>query len=205
MVYPMQTFKDTGSATQNVKGDRLKVRYQNDEECLCWKKSRTGSNLFLKDSAIIVDRVLSLLCCRRKQPRSGGRGWGRSQFRRGDIYCGTLYINVVIRLHSGPLSRLSLDQSPVEVTDGGGGGSGAESQRLCKECPPPQKKKLSLVPICDWRGGEVVAIKETVSSVIIVKKIRQNCTLHHVVNKPVWADIDAASTRSTNILVLRTS
>jgi len=148
MVYPMQTFKDTGSATQNVKGDRLKVRYQNDEECLCWKKSRTGSNLFLKDSAIIVDRVLSLLCCRRKQPRSGGRGllsgerrgWERSQFRRGDIYCGTLYINVVIRLHSGPLSRLSLDQSPVEVTDGGGGGSGAESQRLCKECPPPQKK-----------------------------------------------------------------
>jgi hypothetical protein len=68
---------------------------------------------------------------------------------------------------------------------------------------PPQKKKLSLVPICDWRGGEVVAIKETVSSVIIVKKIRQNCTLHHVVNKRVWTDIGAASTRSTNILVLR--
>jgi hypothetical protein len=30
MVYPIETFKDTGSATQNVKGDRLIVRYQND-------------------------------------------------------------------------------------------------------------------------------------------------------------------------------
>jgi hypothetical protein len=36
-----------------------------------------------------------------------------------------------------------------------------------------------------------------------VKKSAKNCTLHHVVNKPVWADIGAASTRSTNILVLR--
>jgi hypothetical protein len=36
-----------------------------------------------------------------------------------------------------------------------------------------------------------------------VKKSAKNCTLHHVVNKPVWADIGAASTCSTNILVLR--
>jgi hypothetical protein len=35
-----------------------------------------------------------------------------------------------------------------------------------------------------------------------VKKSAKNCTLYHVVNKPVWADIGAASTRSTNILVL---
>ena len=37
------------------------------------------------------------------------------------------------------------------------------------------------------------------------EKIRQNCTLYHVVNKAVWVDIGAASTSSTNILVLRTS
>jgi hypothetical protein len=38
-----------------------------------------------------------------------------------------------------------------------------------------------------------------------VKKSAKNCTLHHVVGKPVWADIGAASTSSTNILVLRRS
>jgi hypothetical protein len=37
------------------------------------------------------------------------------------------------------------------------------------------------------------------------KKFAKNCTLFHVVNKAVWADIGAASTSSTNILVLRTS
>jgi hypothetical protein len=35
-----------------------------------------------------------------------------------------------------------------------------------------------------------------------VKKSAKNCTLYHVVNKSVWADIGAASTSSTNILVL---
>jgi hypothetical protein len=35
-----------------------------------------------------------------------------------------------------------------------------------------------------------------------VKKTAKNCTLYHVVNKSVWADIGAASTRSTDILVL---
>ncbi len=34
------------------------------------------------------------------------------------------------------------------------------------------------------------------------KKSAKNCTLYHVVNKSVWADIGAASTSSTNILVL---
>jgi hypothetical protein len=34
-----------------------------------------------------------------------------------------------------------------------------------------------------------------------MKKSAKNCTLYHVVNKSVWADIAAASTRSTNILV----
>ena len=34
-----------------------------------------------------------------------------------------------------------------------------------------------------------------------MKKSAKNCTLYHVVNKSVWADIGAASTRSTNILV----
>jgi hypothetical protein len=34
------------------------------------------------------------------------------------------------------------------------------------------------------------------------KKSAKNCTLYHVVNKAVWADIGAASTISTNILVL---
>jgi hypothetical protein len=34
------------------------------------------------------------------------------------------------------------------------------------------------------------------------KKSAKNCTLYHVVNKAVWADIGAASTSSTNILVL---
>ena len=38
-----------------------------------------------------------------------------------------------------------------------------------------------------------------------MKKFAQNCTLYHVVNKSVWADIGAASASSTNILVLRTS
>jgi hypothetical protein len=38
-----------------------------------------------------------------------------------------------------------------------------------------------------------------------VKKSAKNCTLYHVVNKSVWADIGAASTSSTNILMLRTS
>jgi hypothetical protein len=37
------------------------------------------------------------------------------------------------------------------------------------------------------------------------KKSAKNCTLYHVVNKAIWADIDSASTSSTNILVLRTS
>jgi len=37
------------------------------------------------------------------------------------------------------------------------------------------------------------------------KKSAKNCTLYHVVNRAVWADIGAASTSSTNILVLRTS
>jgi hypothetical protein len=32
------------------------------------------------------------------------------------------------------------------------------------------------------------------------KKSTKNCTLYHVVNKAVWADIGAASTSSTNIL-----
>jgi hypothetical protein len=35
-----------------------------------------------------------------------------------------------------------------------------------------------------------------------MKKSAKNCTLYHVVNKSVWADIGAASTSSTNILVL---
>ncbi len=34
------------------------------------------------------------------------------------------------------------------------------------------------------------------------KKSAKNCTLYHVVKKAVWADIGAASTSSTNILVL---
>jgi hypothetical protein len=38
-----------------------------------------------------------------------------------------------------------------------------------------------------------------------MKKSAKNCTLYHVVNKSVWADIGVASTSSTNILVLRTS
>ncbi len=35
-----------------------------------------------------------------------------------------------------------------------------------------------------------------------MKKSTKNCTLYHVVNKSVWADIGAAITSSTNILVL---
>jgi hypothetical protein len=35
-----------------------------------------------------------------------------------------------------------------------------------------------------------------------MKKSAKNCTLYHVVNKSVWADIGAASTSSTSILVL---
>ena len=35
-----------------------------------------------------------------------------------------------------------------------------------------------------------------------MKKSAKNCTLYRVVNKSVWADIGAASTSSTNILVL---
>ncbi len=37
------------------------------------------------------------------------------------------------------------------------------------------------------------------------KKSAKNCTLYHVVNRAVWADIGAASTSSTNILVLQCS
>jgi hypothetical protein len=37
---------------------------------------------------------------------------------------------------------------------------------------------------------------------LFVKKSAKNCALYHVVNKSVWADIGAASTSSTNILVL---
>ena len=107
------------------------------------------------------------------------KGVGESQFRRGDIYCGTLYINFKHkhkRLNACPLSRLSLDQSPVELTDGVGGGSGAKSQCIYKECLPP---KFSLVPTCDGRGGGVVAIKKTWSSIInYCEKIRQKLYLH---------------------------
>jgi hypothetical protein len=35
-----------------------------------------------------------------------------------------------------------------------------------------------------------------------MKKSTKNCTFYHVINKSLWADISAASTRSTNILVL---
>jgi hypothetical protein len=35
-----------------------------------------------------------------------------------------------------------------------------------------------------------------------MKKFAQNCTLYHVVNKSVWADISATCAGSTNILVL---
>ena len=47
------------------------------------------------------------------------------------------------------------------------------------------------------RGAISVAMKKTWE-----KKFAKNCTLFHVVNKAVWADIGAASTSSTNILVL---
>ena len=40
---------------------------------------------------------------------------------------------------------------------------------------------------------------------IMEKKSAKNCTLYHVVNKDVWADIGAAITSSTNIVVLRTA
>jgi hypothetical protein len=35
-----------------------------------------------------------------------------------------------------------------------------------------------------------------------MEKSTKNCTLYHVVNNSVWADIGAASTSSTNILML---
>jgi hypothetical protein len=35
-----------------------------------------------------------------------------------------------------------------------------------------------------------------------VKKSAKNCTLYHIASKSVWADTGAASTSSTNILVL---
>jgi hypothetical protein len=38
-----------------------------------------------------------------------------------------------------------------------------------------------------------------------MKKSAKKCTLYHVVNKSVWADIGAASTGSNDILVLQTS
>jgi hypothetical protein len=38
-----------------------------------------------------------------------------------------------------------------------------------------------------------------------MKKSAKNCTLYHVVNKSVWADIGATCDGSTNILVLRCS
>ena len=41
--------------------------------------------------------------------------------------------------------------------------------------------------------------------IAIMKKSAKNCTLYHIVNKSVWDDIGAASTSSTNILVLWTS
>jgi hypothetical protein len=37
------------------------------------------------------------------------------------------------------------------------------------------------------------------------KKSAKNCTLYHMVNKSVWADIGVSSTSSTNILVLQCS
>ncbi len=59
----------------------------------------------------------------------------------------------------------------ADLLTGEGGGSGAKSQCIYKECPPP---KFSLVPTCDGRGGGVVAIKKTWSSLInYCEKIRQ--------------------------------
>jgi hypothetical protein len=41
--------------------------------------------------------------------------------------------------------------------------------------------------------------KHGILLLFIVKKSAKNCTLNHVVDKSVWADIGAASTSSTNI------
>jgi hypothetical protein len=73
---------------------------------------------------------------------------------------------------------------------------------MYKECPP------LILNLYWWERGwawsHISRHEENME-----KKSAKNCTLYHVVNKAVWADIGAASTsstnRSTNILVLRTS
>jgi hypothetical protein len=69
---------------------------------------------------------------------------------------------------------------------------------MYKECPP----LILIGPYLyrrerGWAWSHISRHEENME-----KKSAKNCTLYHVVNKSVWADIGAASTRSTNLLVL---
>ncbi len=69
---------------------------------------------------------------------------------------------------------------------------------MYKECPP----LILIGPYLywGWAWSHISRHEENME-----KKSAKNCTLYHVVNKAVWADIGAVSTSSTNILVLGTS
>jgi hypothetical protein len=72
---------------------------------------------------------------------------------------------------------------------------------MYKECPPLNSHWfLPLLTGEGWAWSHISRHEENTE-----KKSFKNCTLYHVVNKAVWVDIGAASTSSTNILVLRTS
>ncbi len=78
-----------------------------------------------------------------------------------------------------------------------GRGVGVEpnnSVYMYKECPP----LILIGPYLYWqkRGWAWSHISRHEEN--MEKKNAKNCTLYHVVNKAVWADIGAASTSSTN-------
>jgi hypothetical protein len=68
---------------------------------------------------------------------------------------------------------------------------------MYKECPP----LILIGPYLYWWAWSHISRHEE----NMEKKSAKNCTLYHVVNKAVWADIGAVSISNTNILVLQTS
>jgi hypothetical protein len=72
---------------------------------------------------------------------------------------------------------------------------------LYKECPP-LNSHWSL-PLLTGEGVGMEPYQSHEEN--MEKKSAKNCTLYHVVNNAVRADIGAASTSSTNILVLQCS
>ncbi len=65
---------------------------------------------------------------------------------------------------------------------------------MYKECPP----LILIGPYLYWQERGWAWSHITRHEENMEKKSAKNCTLYHVVNKAVWADIGAASTSSTN-------